>query len=236
MLPSSPAALPTASRSRLLARLIVNMRLLHPDARLIGRIKSAVFVLCLLPLGLLLWRALHGQLTANPIEFITHTTGWWALTFLMITLSVTPLRRLLNLPWLLRLRRMLGLYAFFYVCLHFLTWLVLDQFFDWDAIVKDVIKRPYITVGFTAFVLLVPLAVTSTNAMVRRLGAKRWQLLHRLVYVIATLGVIHFLWLVKKDIREPAVFGIVLAVLLGVRFLFYLRRRAPASPSRVHQT
>lgn len=212
------------------------MRLRHPDALLIGRIKSAVFVLCLLPLGLLLWRALHGQLTANPIEFITHTTGWWALTFLMITLSVTPLRRLLNLPWLLRLRRMLGLYAFFYACLHFLTWLVLDQFFDWNAIVKDVIKRPYITVGFTAFVLLLPLAVTSTNAMVRRLGAKRWQLLHRLVYVIATLGVIHFLWLVKKDIREPAVFGIVLAVLLGVRVLFYLRRRAPASTSRVHQT
>jgi sulfoxide reductase heme-binding subunit YedZ len=142
----------------------------------------------------------------------------------------------LNLPWLLRLRRMLGLYAFFYACLHFLTWLVLDQFFDWNAIVKDVIKRPYITVGFTAFVLLLPLVVTSTNAMVRRLGAKRWQLLHRLVYVIATLGVIHFLWLVKKDIREPAVFGIVLAVLLGVRVLYYLRRRAPASPSRVHQT
>jgi sulfoxide reductase heme-binding subunit YedZ len=203
---------------------------------LVGRIKSALFLLCLLPLGLLLWRALHGQLTANPIEFITHTTGWWALTFLMITLSVTPLRRLLNLPWLLRLRRMLGLYAFFYACLHFLTWLVLDQFFDWNAIVKDVIKRPYITVGFTAFVLLLPLVVTSTNAMVRRLGAKRWQLLHRLVYVIATLGVIHFLWLVKKDIREPAVFGIVLAVLLGVRVLYYLRRRAPASPSRVHQT
>jgi sulfoxide reductase heme-binding subunit YedZ len=212
------------------------MRLRHPDALWIGRIKAAVFVLCLLPLGLLLWRAVQGRLTANPIEFITHTTGWWALAMLMITLSVTPLRRLLNLPWLLRLRRMLGLYAFFYVCLHFLTWLVLDQFFDWHAILKDVVKRPYITVGFTAFVLLIPLAATSTNAMVRRLGARRWQALHRLVYVIATLGVIHFLWLVKKYIREPAAFGIVLAVLLGVRVMFYLRRRMPASSSRAHQT
>ena len=195
-----------------------------------------MFVLCLIPLGLLIWRGFQGRLTANPIEFISHTTGWWTLTFLMITLSVTPLRRMLDLPWLLRLRRMLGLYAFFYACLHFLTWLVLDQFFDWNAIVKDVVKRPYITVGFTAFLLLLPLATTSTNAMVRRLGAKRWQALHRLVYVIATLGVIHFLWLVKKDIREPALFGAVLAVLLGIRVLFYLRRRAPASSPRVHQT
>lgn len=212
------------------------MRLRHPDALSIARIKAAVFVLCLFPLGLLVWRAIQGQLTANPIEFISHTTGWWTLTFLMITLSVTPLRRLLELPWLLRLRRMLGLYAFFYACLHFLTWLVLDQFFDWEAILKDIVKRPYITVGFTAFVLLLPLAATSTNAMVRRLGAKRWQALHRLVYVIATLGVVHFLWLVKKDIREPALFGVVLAVLLGVRVIYYLRRRAPSASSRVHQT
>jgi len=212
------------------------MQLRHPDALWISRIKAAVFVLCLLPLGLLVWRATQGRLTANPIEFISHTTGWWTLAFLMITLSVTPLRRLLELPWLLRLRRMLGLYAFFYACLHFLTWLVLDQFFDWNAIVKDVVKRPYITVGFTAFLLLLPLAATSTNAMVRRLGAKRWQGLHRLVYVIATLGVIHFLWLVKKDIREPAVFGAVLAILLGIRVLLHLRRRAPASSPRMHQT
>ncbi|MGD2139730.1 MAG: protein-methionine-sulfoxide reductase heme-binding subunit MsrQ [Burkholderiales bacterium] len=212
------------------------MQLRQPDAQWISRIKAVVFVMCLLPLALLLWRGVSGRLGANPIEFITHTTGWWTLTLLMITLSVTPLRRLLNLPWLLRLRRMLGLYAFFYACLHFLTWLVLDQFFDWNAIVKDVIKRPYITVGFSAFVLLLPLAVTSTNAMVRRLGAKRWQLLHRLVYVIATLGVVHFLWLVKKDIREPALFGAVLAVLLGVRVLFYLRRRSSAPTTRAHQT
>ncbi len=212
------------------------MRLRHPDALWISRIKAAVFLVCLFPLALLIWRGIQGHLTANPIEFISHTTGWWTLTFLMITLSVTPLRRWLEMPWLLRLRRMLGLYAFFYACLHFLTWLVLDQFFDWNAIVKDVIKRPYITVGFTAFLLLLPLAATSTNAMVRRLGAKRWQALHRAVYVIATLGVVHFLWLVKKDIREPALFGAVLAVLLGVRLFFYLRRRATAPSPRVHQT
>ena len=213
----------------------MKIRLRNPDPQWINRIKLAVFVLCLLPLGLLAWRALNGQLTANPIEFITHTTGWWALALLMITLSVTPIRRMLDLPWLLRLRRMLGLYAFFYACLHFLTWLVLDQFFDWHAILKDVVKRPYITVGFTAFVLLLPLAMTSTNAMVRRLGAKRWLALHRLVYVIATLGVVHFLWLVKKDIREPAAFAAVLALLLGLRVIFYLRRRMPATSPRTHQ-
>ena len=196
------------------------------DAVRIARIKSALFVLCLMPLGLLVWRGFNGELTANPIEFITHTTGWWTLTFLMITLSVTPVRRLLDMPWLLRLRRMLGLYAFFYASLHFLTWLVVDQFFDWDAIIKDIIKRPYITVGFTAFVLLWPLAATSTNAMVRRLGAARWQALHRLVYAIAILGVVHFWWLVKKDIREPAVFALILAVLLGARLVFSWRKRS----------
>lgn len=201
------------------------MRLRTIDAVTIARIKAAIFVVCLMPLGLLIWRGFTGGLTANPIEFITHTTGWWTLAFLMITLAVTPLRRLLNMPWLLRLRRMLGLYAFFYASLHFLTWLVVDQFFDWEAIIKDIAKRPYITVGFTAFVLLLPLAATSTNAMVRRLGAARWQSLHRLVYVIAILGVVHFWWLVKKDIREPAVFAMVLTALLGARLVVRLRKR-----------
>jgi sulfoxide reductase heme-binding subunit YedZ len=185
-----------------------------------------------MPLGLLIWRGFTGGVTANPIEFITHTLGWWTLAFLLVTLSVTPLRRLLDMPWLLRLRRMLGLYAFFYASLHFLTWLVIDQFFDWQDIVKDIIKRPYITVGFTAFVLLLPLAATSTNAMVRRLGAARWQLLHRLVYVIATLGVVHFWWLVKKDIREPAVFAIVLTILLGVRLIYAKRKSGVAANPR----
>ncbi len=192
----------------------------------IARLKAATFVVCLAPLGLLIWRGFTGGLTANPIEFITHTTGWWTLAFLMITLAVTPLRRLLDMPWLLRLRRMLGLYVFFYASLHFLTWLVVDQFFDWQAIVKDIAKRPYITVGFSAFLLLLPLAATSTNAMVRRLGAARWQSLHRLVYVIAILGVVHFWWLVKKDIREPALFATILTVLLGTRLVVMWRKRA----------
>ena len=197
----------------------------QPDRTMVARIKATVFVVCLMPFALLIWRGFMSGLTANPIEFITHSLGWWALTFLLITLAVTPLRRLLDMPWLLRLRRMLGLYAFFYVTLHFLTWLVIDQFFDWQAILKDIAKRPYITVGFTAFVFLIPLAVTSTNAMVRRLGAARWQMLHRLVYVIATLGVVHFWWLVKRDITEPAVFAIVLAVLLGARVVYAWRKR-----------
>jgi sulfoxide reductase heme-binding subunit YedZ len=212
------------------------MLLRQPDKVWIARIKAALFVVCLMPLGLLIWRGFSGGLSANPIEFITHTTGWWTLAFLMITLSVTPARRMLDLPWLLRFRRMLGLYAFFYASLHFLTWLVVDQFFDWDAIVKDIVKRPYITVGFSAFVLLWPLAATSTNAMVRRLGAVRWQALHRLIYLIAILGVIHFWWLVKKDIREPALFAVILAVLLGVRVLFAWRKRVVTASARAHQT
>jgi sulfoxide reductase heme-binding subunit YedZ len=211
------------------------MSLRRPDSKSIARIKATLFVVCSLPFCLLVWRGFSGELTANPIEFITHTLGWWTLAFLIITLSVTPLRRGLDMPWLLRLRRMLGLYAFFYASLHFLTWLVVDQFFDWGDIVKDIIKRPYITVGFTAFVLLIPLAATSTNAMVRRLGAARWQWLHRLVYVVATLGVVHFWWLVKKDITEPAWFAIVLAALLGVRLFFTLRKRSVAASPRPHQ-
>ncbi len=202
---------------------------MQPKPEQITRIKAAVFAVCLIPLALLVWRALTGGLTANPIEDITHHTGWWTLTFLMVTLSVTPLRLLLNAPWLLRLRRMLGLFAFFYASLHFSTWLVLDQFFDWDAMLKDIVKRPYITIGFTAFVLLTPLAATSTNAMVRRLGARRWQALHRLVYVIAILGVTHFWWLVKKDIREPLAFAMLLAILFAIRAWHALGKRRRGS-------
>jgi sulfoxide reductase heme-binding subunit YedZ len=204
----------------------------QPDRTTVARIKAAVFAVCLMPFGLLIWRGFMGGLTANPIEFITHSLGWWALTFMLITLAVTPLRRLLDMPWLLRLRRMLGLYAFFYAILHFLTWLVVDQFFDWQAIVKDIVKRPFITVGFVAVVLLVPLAVTSTNAMVRRLGAARWQMLHRLAYVVATLGVVHFWWLVKQDISEPVWFAITLAVLLGVRVAYAWKKRGIAATAR----
>jgi sulfoxide reductase heme-binding subunit YedZ len=196
-------------------------------------IKAAVFVLCLVPLALLVWRGFNHRLGANPIEYITHSTGWWILAFLLITLTVTPLRRLSGWSWLLRLRRMLGLYAFFYACLHFTTYIWLDQFFDLASIAKDIVKRPFITVGFTAFVLLIPLAATSTNAMVKRLGARRWQLLHRLVYAIGICGVVHFWWLVKKDIREPLIFAALLAALLGARLVWRARRPEPRRPAGV---
>jgi len=196
-------------------------------------LKAALFALCLIPLARLAWLGTHRGLGANPIEYITHSTGWWTLSFLLITLSVTPLRRLTGWNWLLRLRRMLGLFAFFYVSLHFTTYIWLDQFFDWRGMLKDIAKRPFITVGFTAFVLLIPLAATSTNAMVRRLGAKRWQRLHRAVYVIATLGVLHFWWLVKKDIREPLLFGTLLGLLFLIRLLYLRRRLTGSTPSTV---
>lgn len=195
-------------------------------------IKPAVFMICLVPLAWLCWDAFHHHLGANPVEKISHRTGAWTLKFLLITLAVTPLRRLTGWNVLIRLRRMLGLYAFFYACLHFLTWLVFDHFFDPQEIMKDIVKRPYITVGFTAFVLMIPLAATSTNAMMRRLGS-RWATLHQLVYVVATLGVLHFLWLVKADTREPVLYGLVLALLLAWRAWFKRtqHRRQRAQPS-----
>jgi len=178
--------------------------------------KFWVFGVCLLPLARLIYLGGSGGLGANPIEFITRSTGTWTLVGLMVTLSVTPLQRLSGRTELVRYRRMLGLFSFFYACLHFVTYVWLDQFFDPAAIAKDIVKRPFITVGFAAFVLLVPLAVTSTHAMMRRLG-RRWQQLHRLVYVIALLGVIHYLWLVKKDMTEPLIYGGVLVLLLAMR-------------------
>jgi sulfoxide reductase heme-binding subunit YedZ len=183
-----------------------------------ARFKLAVFLACLIPLGQLVYHAWTDDLTANPIEFITHFTGDWSLIFLLTTLSITPLRKISGWNNLVKFRRMLGLFAFFYALLHFSTYMVLDHFFDFQAIVKDIIKRPYVTAGFTGFVLLIPLAMTSTTAMIRRLG-KRWQLLHRLVYVAAIAGVIHFYWLVKADIRRPVQYATVLAVLLGYRLI-----------------
>ena len=190
--------------------------------------KVLTFLLCLIPLARLGWLGMSDGLGANPIEFITRSTGTWTLVFLMITLSVTPLRRITGWNGLIRFRRMLGLFAFFYVCLHFTTYIWLDQFFDWTEIVKDVIKRPFITVGFVSFVLLIPLAVTSTNAMQRRLK-RRWQLLHRLVYLIAIGGVVHYWWLVKKDITQPVLYALVLAALLGFRLAFSWAQRAPSA-------
>ncbi len=178
--------------------------------------KFWVFGLCLLPLARLTVLAGSGGLGANPIEFITRSTGTWTLVGLLLTLSITPLRRLSGRAELIRYRRMLGLFSFFYACLHFVTYIWLDQFFELTAIAKDIVKRPFITVGFTAFVLLIPLAATSTHAMMRRLG-RRWQQLHRLIYPIALLAVVHYLWLVKKDLTTPLVYGAVALVLLALR-------------------
>lgn len=199
------------------------------SSRALNGLKASVFLLALVPLVKLMCNAYRDELGANPIEKITHVTGYWTLTFLMIALSVTPIRLLLGWAWLVRFRRMLGLYAFFYGSLHFLTYLVLDQFFDWPAIVADIAKRPYITVGFPSFVLLIPLAMTSTDAMIRRLGGKRWKALHRLVYVIAMGGVVHFWWLVKKDVSEPMIFASLLALLFSVRIFYQLTGRRAKS-------
>ena len=182
-------------------------------------LKVVIFTACLGPLIQLAWKAYSGGLGANPIEFITHFTGDWTLIFLCVTLAVTPLRRLTRQYWLIRLRRMLGLFAFFYGLLHFTTYIWLDKFFNLREMVKDVAKRPFITAGFTTFVLLIPLAITSTSGWIRRLGGKRWNLLHRLIYVSAVAGVIHYIWLVKADLTKPLRYAAVVAVLLGYRLL-----------------
>jgi len=183
---------------------------------MIAYLKPLAFILCLIPLGQLSFNYYADDLTANPIEYITRFTGSWALLILLTSLTVSPLRKLSGWNDLIKLRRMLGLFAFFYIALHFATYMVLDLFFDFAAIGADILKRPYITVGFSAFVLMIPLALTSNAAMIRRLG-KRWQQLHYLAYVIAILGVVHFYWLVKADIRRPVQYGAVLALLLGYR-------------------
>ena len=188
-------------------------------------IKPVLFIVCLIPLALMTWDALNNQLGANPIEKIMRRTGDWTLRFLLITLTITPARQLLNLPWLIKLRRMLGLFAFFYALLHFTNYIWLDQYFDVDEIIKDVIKRKYITIGFVCFLMLIPLAITSTNKMVKRLGGKRWQKLHKSVYAIAIGGVIHYLWLVKKDLTEPLIYAILLAILLGYRTWQHQRKK-----------
>ena len=191
--------------------------------------KALLFVLCLLPAARLVWLAIAGGLGANPIEFVIRSLGTWTLVLLLATLSVTPLRRLSGWSALIRVRRMLGLFAFFYAILHFLAFFGLDQFFDLRAVIADIAKRPYITVGFTCLLLLIPLAITSTNAMQRRLGGRRWQRLHRLVYVIAIGGVVHYWWLVKKDITQPLLYALVLALLLGMRLWW---RARPVTVSR----
>jgi sulfoxide reductase heme-binding subunit YedZ len=199
----------------------------NPTPRQLTFIKAVVFLLALAPVARI--ALLAGEKT-NPLEYITFGTGDWTLYLLCITLAVTPLRRLTGLNWLLKLRRMFGLFAFFYATLHFTTFIWFDHFFDLQEVWKDVLKRPFITVGFAAFVMLIPLAATSTNAMVRRLGGKRWQALHRLVYIIAPLGILHYWWMksAKNNIGQPLLFGIIVALLLGMR-LYWKREKLQAA-------
>jgi sulfoxide reductase heme-binding subunit YedZ len=204
---------------------------LNPTPRQIGAIKAAIFALALVPVAKMAYLTISGQLV-EPLEHISRGTGDWVLYFLCLTLAVTPLRRFTGWNWLVKLRREIGLFAFFYAFLHFMTFLWFDHFFDLAELWKDVLKRPFITVGFIAFVLLIPLAVTSTNGMIRRLGGKRWQWLHRLIYIIAPLGILHFWWMKagKHDFQEPIIFGLVVAVLLGLRIYWKLAKPAPHAP------
>jgi sulfoxide reductase heme-binding subunit YedZ len=190
--------------------------------------KVPVFALSLAPVGVLIRKGLHGDLGANPIEFITHATGDCTLRFLVFTLAITPLRRILAIPDLIRFRRMLGLFAFFYGVLHLTTYVWLDKFFDWREMLKDIAKRPFITAGFTAFLLMLPLALTSTAGWIRRLGGARWRALHRLIYASATAGVVHYYWLVKSDIRRPVFYGSLVALLLAWRATVKLWKAGPA--------
>jgi sulfoxide reductase heme-binding subunit YedZ len=199
----------------------------NPTSKQFSAIKAGAFLLALVPIARI--AVLAGDKT-NPLEFITRGTGDWTLYFLCITLAVTPLRKLTGLNWLVKLRRMAGLFVFFYASLHFTTFLWFDHFFDLAEMWKDVLKRPFITVGFGAFLLLIPLAATSTNAMVRRLGGRRWQALHRLVYLVAPLGILHFWWMKagKHDFAQPILFGTIVAVLLAMR-LYWSRTRLQAA-------
>jgi sulfoxide reductase heme-binding subunit YedZ len=187
--------------------------------------KVVVFLLCLAPFISLGWRGYNDKLGANPIEYVTHATGDWTLWFLLITLAITPVRKLLQQPALIRYRRMLGLYAFFYGILHLITYLWFDKFFEWSEIKADIVKRPYITIGFLGLVLMLPLAITSTAGWIRRMGGKRWQLLHRAIYISAAAGVVHYYWLVKSDVRLPLLNGAILAILLLYRVFDLARRR-----------
>src|SRR5437763_4359144 len=188
-------------------------------------LKIVVFLLCLGPAMYLGWRVYREDLTANPLEYITHFTGDWAIRLIASTLAITPLRKLLHVPDLIRFRRMLGVYAFFYASLHFLTYLWLDRLFDFHDLGKDIAKRPFITMGFAAFILMLPLAITSTKGWIRRLGGKRWQLLHRLIYFSAIAAVIHYYWLVKSDVRLPLLYAAIIGALLLYRITIWVRGR-----------
>lgn len=199
----------------------------NPTPKQFKGLKAAIFIAALIPFIRMAYLTVAGSLP-DPLAFITHSSGDWTLYFLVITLAVTPLRRLTKWNWLVRLRRMVGLYAFFYAFLHFLAFLWFDHFFDVAAMWKDVLKRPFITVGFAAFVLLIPLAVTSNNAMIRKLGGKRWQWIHRLIYLIAPLGILHYWWIksAKNNIGQPLLYGVIIALLLALRVYWSVAKKA----------
>lgn len=197
--------------------------------------KIFLFLLCLVPFAILLWRIIESNLGPNPVQFVEYTTGRWTLRFLAITLAITPARKILRLPQLIRFRRMLGLFAFFYVCLHLLAYTGIDKYFMWNQIWADIHKRPYIIAGFTGFVLLIPLALTSTAASIRRLGGRRWRMLHRLIYLTAIAGVVHYYWQVKSDERAPLAYAAIIALLLAWRIGDWFIRRERnlvAAPAR----
>lgn len=196
-------------------------------------VRAALFALALVPFAELVRLGFTGGLGANPVEFVLRWLGTWTLVALLATLSITPLRWVTGWAWLIRLRRMLGLYAFFYGTLHVSSYVWIDHFFDWAEIVGDIAKRPYLTFGFAAYVLMIPLAITSTNAMVRRLGGRNWQRLHRIVYLVAVLGVLHYWYhkLAKNDLETPTIYALVLGALLGVRLLRWTGRRRVALPT-----
>jgi methionine sulfoxide reductase heme-binding subunit len=196
-------------------------------SRLISILKIVVFVAALGPLAWLVLKAARNDLGANPVEFVTHATGDTALIFLLGSLAITPLRKIMKVPDLIRFRRMLGLYAFFYASLHLLTFAGLDHHFNWAEVLPDVYKRPFVTAGFTAWLLMLPLALTSTTWSIRKLGGKRWQVLHRLVYLSAIAGVVHYWWLVKKDLTDPLIYAAILAVLLGFRLFLGFAGKGP---------
>jgi len=203
-----------------------------PSQTVVRVLKAIVFLACLGPVAVLTWKGFHEQLGANPVDVITRSTGRWTLTFLLITLGVTPLRKLTGSPWLVRFRRLLGLFAFFYGTLHLTTYVWLDKFFDVHAMVHDIAKRRFITAGMTAWSLMLPLALTSTAGWIRRLGGKRWQNLHRLIYFSAAAGVVHFIWLVKADLRRPLTYGAILGTLLAYRAGNWAIGRARAAGSK----
>jgi sulfoxide reductase heme-binding subunit YedZ len=205
-----------------------------PD-KFVRALKVPAFLACLGPACVLTWKGFHDSLGANPIDVITRSTGKATLTFLLITLSVTPVRKLSGLAWLIRFRRMLGLFAFFYGSLHLMTYIWLDKFFDVHAMLHDIAKRRFITAGMTAWALMLPLAITSTTGWIRRMGGKRWQKLHRLIYFSAAAGVVHFIWLVKADLRRPLTYGAILAVLLAYRLIAWLVARLRTRRATVRQ-